>query len=70
MKKLLLLGATALMTASSAWGGVRYVQVGDPISDISQMKNDDHGGLYCLQVYKKGDDKSGFLYSQNQNLKE
>ncbi len=62
MKKALLLATAALLSASAAFAETRYFQAGDPITDISQMKDDDHNGLYFLQAYQNLRKKSGFYH--------
>lgn len=52
-----------MLSLPAAFAGTRYVQAGEPITDISQMKGDDHGGLYMIHAYQGNRMKSGFFYA-------
>ena len=75
-KALLLAGLATLMSASSAWADIRYVQVGEPLSGTAsevtaKMKaHQENGGLYFLQMHTKNSKKSGFAYASNKNLRD
>lgn len=76
MKKLLLLGAATLVSASAAWADVRYVPAGEPLSGtasevIAKMKeHQENGGLYFMQMHTKQAKKSGFVYASNKNQRD